>query len=290
MLYSYVLLAVAAAVQANPFALPQAVTAAISPSAPPPPGCTPFAEGSYGIAVQNVSTSGAPAKRQVTQIFDGQPQVKTMSPINILSDGQPQAGTHTMMFMAAQIGDGQVQAQTNTYAPVTVISDGQPQAPTLPTTSPTKVPASQIGDAQPQAPSNADSFPRVTTTPSAASAPQRPASPDAARSSSPNGVTMIACKSEGTLAITLADGVLKDAQGRTGYIASNFQFQFDAPPQAGAIYTSGFSACGNGTLALGSSNVFYQCLSGDFYNLYDRLWAPQCSPITINLLQLQSCS
>ncbi len=68
MLYSYVLLAVAAAVQANPFALPQAVTAAISPSAPPPPGCTPYAEGSYGIAVQNVSTSGAPAKRQVTQL------------------------------------------------------------------------------------------------------------------------------------------------------------------------------------------------------------------------------
>lgn len=33
------------------------------------------------------------------------------------------------------------------------------------------------------------------------------------------------------LECTLAGGILKDAQGRTGYIASNFQFQFDGPPQ-----------------------------------------------------------
>ncbi|KAL8678863.1 MAG: hypothetical protein Q9186_004798 [Xanthomendoza sp. 1 TL-2023] len=230
-----------------------------------------------------------------------------MAPVTIATDGQPQAGSHTMMFMAAQIGDGQVQAPTTTYAPVTVISDGQPQAPTLPTPTttqipvsqigdaqpqaPTETPVSQIGDAQPQAPTSAVSSPRVTSSASASSAPQR-ASPSSApdSSSSGSGITMVACETEGTLAITLADGVLKDAQGRTGYIASNFQFQFDAPPQAGAIYTSGFSSCSNGTLALGGSNVFYQCLSGDFYNLYDRSWAPQCSPITINLLELQSCS
>jgi hypothetical protein len=33
------------------------------------------------------------------------------------------------------------------------------------------------------------------------------------------------------LEITLAGGVLKDSQQRTGYIASNYQFQFDGPPQ-----------------------------------------------------------
>jgi hypothetical protein len=33
------------------------------------------------------------------------------------------------------------------------------------------------------------------------------------------------------LEITLSGGILKDAQGRTGYIADNYQFQFDAPPQ-----------------------------------------------------------
>ena len=99
-----------------------------------------------------------------------------------------------------------------------------------------------------------------------------------------------ACQSEGTLSIGLADGVLHDAQARIGYIASNFQFQFDDPPQDGAIYTAGFSACDNGTLALGGSNVFYQCLSGTFYNLYDRDWASQCSPITISLIELQNCA
>jgi len=77
---------------------------------------------------------------------------------------------------------------------------------------------------------------------------------------------------------------LTDAQSRIGYIADNYQFQFDGPPQAGAIYTGGFSVCGNGSLALGGSAVFYQCLSGSFYNLYDRNWAAQCEPIAINVL------
>jgi len=86
------------------------------------------------------------------------------------------------------------------------------------------------------------------------------------------------------LEITLSGGVLKDAQQRTGYIASNYQFQFDGPPQAGAIYTSGFSVCGNGSLALGGSAIFYQCYSGGFYNLYDRHWAAQCSPIYIEVI------
>ena len=100
---------------------------------------------------------------------------------------------------------------------------------------------------------------------------------------------MVACKSNSTLEITLSNTVLKDAEGRTGYIAANYQFQFDGPPQAGAIYTAGFTVCANGSLALGGSNIFYQCLSGNFYNLYDRNWAPQCSPVTIETLQLVDC-
>lgn len=90
-----------------------------------------------------------------------------------------------------------------------------------------------------------------------------------------------ACSGSGILVATLSDGVLKDAQGRTGYVASNYQFQFDGPPQAGSIYTAGFTECSNGSLALGGSTVFYQCKSGDFYNLYDRWWAEQCSPVEI---------
>lgn len=92
------------------------------------------------------------------------------------------------------------------------------------------------------------------------------------------------CGTEGSLTLTLADGKLLDGQGRTGYIAANYQFQFDKPAQTGAIYTDGFSACSNSSLALGGSTVFYQCLSGEFYNLYDRNWAAQCSPIALQIL------
>ncbi|KKY33079.1 putative covalently-linked cell wall protein [Diaporthe ampelina] len=93
------------------------------------------------------------------------------------------------------------------------------------------------------------------------------------------------CASNGILVATLENGVIKDAQGRTGYIAANYQFQFDQPAQTGAIFTSGFSACGNGSLALGGSAVFYECASGDFFNLYDRSWAPQCSPVEIIVME-----
>ncbi|KAK0629288.1 hypothetical protein B0T17DRAFT_633893 [Bombardia bombarda] len=88
-----------------------------------------------------------------------------------------------------------------------------------------------------------------------------------------------ACPSNGVLVSELQDGVITDSHKRTGYIASNYQFQFDEPPQAGAIYTAGFSYCKNGSLALGGSSLFYQCQSGTFSNLYDRYWAPQCSPV-----------
>jgi hypothetical protein len=91
-------------------------------------------------------------------------------------------------------------------------------------------------------------------------------------------------QTSGTLMLTLANGILHDQVGRIGYIAANFQFQFDNPVQAGAIFTAGFSVCSNGSLALGGSAVFYQCLSGNFFNLYDRHWAAQCNAILIELI------
>ncbi|KAK1998903.1 hypothetical protein LX36DRAFT_656055 [Colletotrichum falcatum] len=84
--------------------------------------------------------------------------------------------------------------------------------------------------------------------------------------------------------MTLKDGILTDSKGRIGSIVSNFQFQFDGPPQAGVIYTSGWSVCTNGSLALGGSTTFFRCLSGNFWNLYDRNWAEQCSPIHLSIL------
>ena len=238
------------------------------------------------VAPVSVIADGQPQAPQVTaapvsQIADAQPQAPTAAPVSQIPDAQPQAPTGAAV---SQIPDAQPQAPTGTA--VSQIPDAQPQAPTGTAVSqipdaqpqaPTDTPVSQLPDAQPQAP---------TTAAEAASS----ASVSAPAASSSAGSTMVACASDSTLALTLADGVLKDAQGRTGYIASNFQFQFDAPPQAGAIYTSGFSVCSNGSLALGGSNVFYQCLSGNFYNLYNENWAAQCSPVTINTLTLITCA
>ncbi|TID26865.1 hypothetical protein E6O75_ATG01358 [Venturia nashicola] len=132
--------------------------------------------------------------------------------------------------------------------------------------------------------SNALAAPQGVT---ASIAPQAPPPPGCSQSHSVpfqitvQNVTTGSKVKRDVLESTLSGGVLKDSLGRTGYIADNGQFQYDGPPQAGAIFTAGFSLCANGSLALGGSAIWYQCLSGGFYNLYDRSWAPQCSPIYI---------
>jgi hypothetical protein len=108
----------------------------------------------------------------------------------------------------------------------------------------------------------------------------------------------VSCITNSTLQLTLSNNNLYDALNRTGYIASNYQFQFDGPPQSGALYTSGWSVCpvagedsadGLVTLALGNSTTFWQCLSGEFYNLYTENWAAQCSPVEIRVVGLVKC-
>ena len=219
----------------------------------------------------------------VSQIGDGQVQAPPMAPVTEIIDGQPQAPKITPAPAVTQISDAQPQAPKTTAvaSAVSQLSEGQPQAPQT-TSTPTSAASavSQVTSAPPQAPTTTSTIAPASSVASAA-----PSSSVAA--SSPG---MVACKTNGTLALTLAGSVLKDAKGRTGYIASNFQFQFDDPPQAGALITAGFSVCSNGSLALGGSNVFYQCLSGNFYNLYDRSWAAQCSPVTINTLKLITCA
>ncbi len=89
----------------------------------------------------------------------------------------------------------------------------------------------------------------------------------------------------GTLVANLNNGVLTDSQGRTGSIVANRQFQFDGPAQAGALYTSGFAVCSPSKhLALGDSTVFYQCSSGNFFNIYDEAIAKQCQPVYIEVI------
>jgi hypothetical protein len=95
-----------------------------------------------------------------------------------------------------------------------------------------------------------------------------------------NNVTDISQRqTSGTLTLTLQGGILKDQAGRTGYVAANDQFQFDDPPQTGAVYTAGFSLCANNTLAIGGSAIWWQCLSGSFYNLYSEKQGDQCNEV-----------
>ena len=64
MQYKVAAIAFAVLVKANPVALPQGVTAAISPNAPAPSACGPAYLGSFAIAAQNL-TSAAPVKRDL---------------------------------------------------------------------------------------------------------------------------------------------------------------------------------------------------------------------------------
>ena len=194
----------------------------------------------------------------------------------------------------SQIGDGQIQATTATLKPtpkttaaaVSQIGDGQIQATTAtpkPSPKTTAAAVSQIGDGQIQA---------TTKTSSSASASSAAPSvaPASHNSTSVDPVTAESCKSTGTLEMTLKGAVLTDGKGRIGSIVANRQFQFDGPPpQAGAIYAKGWSLTPAGNLAIGDSDVFYQCLSGQFYNLYDESIGDQCKPVYLQAIDLLDC-
>ena len=161
---------------------------------------------------------------------------------------------------------------------VSQIWDGQIQEPAkatgaaAPAATRTAAAAGQLNDGQVKAP--ADSNPSVVDKDGRFVAPG-----DA-----------VSCKADSTLELHLKDGVLTDAKGRIGSIVANHQFQFDGPPpQAGAIYAKGWSITPDGFLALGDSDVFYQCRSGDFYNLYNEHIAYQCSPVRLEVVGLVDC-
>ncbi len=90
--------------------------------------------------------------------------------------------------------------------------------------------------------------------------------------------------------MNLKGGILTDGKGRIGSIVANRQFQFDGPPpQAGAIYAAGWSITPAGNLAIGDKDVFYQCLSGDFYNLYDETLGKHCNQVYLQAIDLVDC-
>ena len=158
---------------------------------------------------------------------------------------------------------------------------------------------SQIGDGQVQATSAAATDSQVQASTTATPTSSEKISSSASKTSSTNATSSScatpslkdsSCKNSGTLELTLKDGVLTDAKGRIASIVANRQFQVDGPPpQAGAIYAAGWSITEDGYLALGDSDVFYQCLSGNFYNLYDQNVAEQCSAIHLEAVSLVDC-
>ncbi|KAG7662346.1 uncharacterized protein J8A68_004117 [[Candida] subhashii] len=103
-------------------------------------------------------------------------------------------------------------------------------------------------------------------------------------------VYSVACYTNSTLRMTLQNSILKDSDNRIGSIVSGHQFQFDGPtPQHGAVYCAGWSITKDGQLALGNSTKFYQCASGNFYNLYDEPIGYQCHPVTLDVVELIEC-
>jgi hypothetical protein len=295
----------------------------LTPSATPT-GATDYSA-TFGIAViPQSSSSSSPSNKKrdvVSQVSDGQVQastatqttVKTTSTAQAISqigDGQIQASTSTKKATStaqavSQIGDGQIQASTSTKKAtstaqaVSQIGDGQIQASTATTaTTSTAQAISQISDGQIQASTKTTSTKSgvsqiidgqvqatTLTTKVTSSTPEETSASDASVD-----IAVVSCKANGSLALTLKNSILYDSQGRVGSIVANRQFQFDGPPpQAGAIYAAGWSITDDGYLALGDSDVFYQCLSGTFYNLYDESIGSQCVEIKLEVVKLIDC-
>ncbi|AJS33924.1 Pir1p [Saccharomyces cerevisiae YJM1527] len=229
------------------------------------------------IQATTKTTSAKTTAAAVSQIGDGQIQATTKTKaaaVSQIGDGQIQATTKTTAAAVSQIGDGQIQATTKTTAAaVSQIGDGQIQA----TTNTTVAPVSQITDGQIQA----TTLTSATIIPSPAPAPI---------TNGTDPVTAETCKSSGTLEMNLKGGILTDGKGRIGSIVANRQFQFDGPPpQAGAIYAAGWSITPEGNLAIGDQDTFYQCLSGNFYNLYDEHIGTQCNAVHLQAIDLLNC-
>ena len=277
---------------------------ALSAYAPPepwstltPPGTFPGGTTNYpstfGIAVQSAQgTATRMDKREaISQINDGQIQAPTTtreyrSTPTVTSVPYVTSYPQQIIPAVSQIHDGQIQVTitpspstiwvpSTTYSevpivpPVEQIHDGQIQAPLK--QQATRSAVAEIHDGQVQA----------------TKAPEP--SPKPAESNSGSGKA-VSCKTSSTLQLHLEDGVLYDERGRIGSIVSNHQFQFDGPPpQAGAIYAKGWSVTPSGLLALGDSDLFYQCLSGNFYNLYDESIGGQCHPVHLEVVDLVDC-
>lgn len=245
----------------------------------------------------------------------------TYEQVSQIGDGQIQGGTHTVTLTLApvtQIDDGQIQHRatttsarqgrtvttTNTRCANRSVTSKSASRPSTNGTDPATT-SSSFRVIQLASPSRATTTTSPIRTPSSTlpSALPVPATRSSVSSAPQPRLNLVSCLTDSTLRLTVSNHTLLDALGRTGYIASNHQFQFDGPPQSGAIYTSGWSLCPvkdqsdpatayldfGLTLALGGSTTFWQCLSGSFYNLYTENWAAQCSAVEIRIVGFVQC-
>ncbi|CAR29844.1 ZYRO0G18304p [Zygosaccharomyces rouxii] len=248
----------------------------------------------------------------ISQIGDGQVQATTAPQITTVTEGGKKTtssyyvpeGTQSTsvtvnskptVVAVSQIVDGQIQADGMSGRPTVA---GSASTTVTVKGKPTVAAVSQVQDGQIQAdkPSTSSAAPAATSgvgaSPSGVNGTSAAtgASNTSSEVSSSDPVRAVSCKNNGTLGVTLNDGVLTDTKGRIGSIVSNHQFQFDGPPpQAGAIYAGGWSISQEGNLAIGDVETFYQCLSGNFYNIYDENIGDQCHPVHLEVIDLTDC-
>jgi hypothetical protein len=89
------------------------------------------------------------------------------------------------------------------------------------------------------------------------------------------------CDANGVVLRFAGDGLLRDQLNRIGYIADNYQFQFDLPVQAGGFGEREFGEytdpnTGDVFLTWRGSTNFFKCRSGSFDNLYSVSVGGQC--------------
>lgn len=240
---------------------------------------------SFGIAISTITTEvNIKAKRGLaSQIEDGQIQMTTATfPDTTITEKQTVFVHTTGSSVIAEAGN-------HPDVIITQITDGQIQAPN-PTAditetvylTVTKGKTSTVTTVAPITSSSSFHYRSISSQSTSAlpTATNCPAGPVASKAT---------CKTENDLAITLVNGILKDSHDRIGSIVSNRQFQFDGPtPQAGAIYAAGWGIEG-GHLTLGGDHIFWECLSGSFYNLYDESIGEQCVPVVLNVIDLVEC-
>ncbi|ODV64276.1 uncharacterized protein ASCRUDRAFT_23994, partial [Ascoidea rubescens DSM 1968] len=254
----------------------------------------------FGIAVVPIQTPSschavsALNKRNVlvSQIDDGQIQATTETPNDSsLSTSTAVTQSHSIpIVLISQISDGQIQATTETSSLSVSSVASLPQISSISeipqVSSYSQVSESTTTQQYPQSSSHDFSSSETSLLFSTTSTTTICSTTTLA----PNTPHPVACLTDSTLALNLKDSVLIDAFGRIGSIVSNRQFQFDGPPpQAGTIFAAGWSITSDGYLALGDSAIFYQCLSGNFYNLYDESIGTQCTEINLKIIDLVNC-